>query len=90
MIVCQCNVLSDKAILERARSPVDAPRSPAQVYRCMGCSPNCGKCVKTIRALLKQAQAGACAVGCGTCPAGANHDHAANEDADLALVVAAE
>lgn len=42
MIVCSCNVLSDRDI----RSAIEAERtcSISQVYGCLGCSPQCGRC----------------------------------------------
>ena len=53
MIVCSCNVLSD----EDVRSAVEAERtlSTSQVYGCLGCSPQCGRCVWTIRRLMDEA-----------------------------------
>lgn len=73
MIVCSCNVLSDKQILATLASEEPGqPRSPAQAYRCLGCSPNCGRCLVTVRRLLADARGEACHVGCPTCP-GAAH-----------------
>lgn len=64
MIVCSCNVLSDTTI--RACLNGEAcPRTPGAVYKCLGCSPNCGRCAKTVRALISEALAVACAdAGC--------------------------
>ena len=64
MIVCSCNVLSDHDV----RTAVTAearPRSPGQVYGCLGCSAQCGRCARTIRKIMDEAIAGA-----GACPAG--------------------
>jgi bacterioferritin-associated ferredoxin len=54
MIVCSCNVLSDQDV----RSAVEAERtlSTSQVYGCLGCSPQCGRCVWTIRRLMDEAR----------------------------------
>lgn len=52
MIVCSCNVLSDSQI--RAAVADAAPRSAVQVYGCLGCSPQCGRCVATIRRLMAE------------------------------------
>jgi bacterioferritin-associated ferredoxin len=60
MIVCSCNVLSDTQI--RAAVADATPRSAAQVYGCLGCSPQCGRCVRTIRRLMDETL--------GACPAG--------------------
>jgi bacterioferritin-associated ferredoxin len=74
MIVCSCNVLSDGDVRACLNPGPDCPRTPAQVYRCLSCSPNCGRCATTIRAIMKQALATAssdaaevCQKGC--CPA---------------------
>ncbi len=90
MIVCHCNVLSDKQILATlADEALSMPRSPVQVYKCLGCSPNCGRCLTAVRALLQEARASsACAVGCAICPA--QHAHIANDDIQRFALVAAE
>ena len=69
MIVCSCNVLSDAQVRETcARS--DAPRSPGQVYQCLGCSPQCGRCARTIRTIMDEALGrGACEACPAVCPA---------------------
>ncbi|HVV95008.1 MAG TPA: (2Fe-2S)-binding protein [Hyphomicrobiales bacterium] len=57
MIVCSCNVLSETAV----RSACDehgGPRSLGQVYRCLGCSPQCGRCARTIKSILDHASPG--------------------------------
>jgi len=64
MIVCSCNVLSDSAI--RTAVTAAAPRSAAQVYGCLGCSPQCGRCITTIRRIMDEAL-GACATAGGCC-----------------------
>jgi bacterioferritin-associated ferredoxin len=33
----------------------DAPRTAAQVHRCLGCSPECGRCTPTIRQIVAAA-----------------------------------
>lgn len=74
MIVCSCNVLSEAQILATLDSETGAPRSPAQAYRCLGCAPNCGRCLVTVRKLLTEGRAKVCQVGCATCP-GIAHAH---------------
>ena len=59
MIVCSCNILSDGDVKACLRPGPGCPRTPAQVYRCLGCSPNCGRCVRTIRSIMEQALADA-------------------------------
>ncbi len=70
MIVCSCNVLSDSQI----RTTLDtesasAPRTAAQAYRCLGCSPQCGRCLRTVKAILDEARMArghACGADCTT------------------------
>ena len=67
MIVCSCNVLSDKDV----RTAVTAearPRSTGQVYGCLGCSAQCGRCARTIRKIMNEALAG-CGADCTCHPA---------------------
>ncbi len=64
MIVCSCNVLSDHDV--RGAMSADALRTTAQIYGCLGCSAQCGRCARTIRAIMDEAHAG------GGCPAGCN------------------
>jgi bacterioferritin-associated ferredoxin len=71
MIVCSCNVLSDHDVRTAVTAP-DAPRTAGQVYGCLGCSAQCGRCARTIRQIMDQALA-VCATAC-TC--GANSEHA--------------
>jgi bacterioferritin-associated ferredoxin len=59
MIVCSCNVVSDatiKAALEPANGK-PAPRTPSAVYKCLGCSPNCGRCFVTVRKIISDSLA---------------------------------
>ena len=54
MIICSCNVLSDQDVRSVVVAP-DAPRTPAQVHRCLGCIPECGRCTPTIRQIVADA-----------------------------------
>lgn len=64
MIVCSCNVLSDTQVRRAVNTA--APRSPGQVYGCLGCSAQCGRCARTIRKIMDEAVTGAaCATDCG-------------------------
>jgi bacterioferritin-associated ferredoxin len=53
MIVCSCNVLSDQDV----RSVVEAERTRAtsQIYGCLGCSAQCGRCARSIRRIMGEA-----------------------------------
>jgi bacterioferritin-associated ferredoxin len=80
MIVCHCNVLTKAAILQAlGDSPLSMPKSPAQVQKCMGCAPQCGHCVPTIREILAEARITTISVGCAVCPSSGgcaqNDDH---------------
>lgn len=86
MIICSCNVLSENAVREACASL--APRTPGQVYRCLGCSPQCGRCSRTIKTILDQALA-ACPAACAVCPS-AGHLHAANDEIDLVEMTTAD
>jgi bacterioferritin-associated ferredoxin len=66
MIVCSCNVLSDHDV--RSIAAAQAPRSAGQLYGCLGCSPQCGRCARTIRRIMDEALASA--AGCQCCPGG--------------------
>ena len=66
MIVCSCNVLTDKAIRTACHS--ERPRTTGEVYGCLGCSPQCGRCARTIKTILDQALGGNCKAGCPVCP----------------------
>jgi bacterioferritin-associated ferredoxin len=72
MIVCSCNLLSDGDVKACLTPGPGCPRTPAQVYHCLGCSPNCGRCARTIRSIMDRAlaEAGAPPCGRGCCPTG--------------------
>ncbi|MGJ5178436.1 (2Fe-2S)-binding protein [Bradyrhizobium oligotrophicum] len=72
MIVCSCNVISDHDIRNAVKSADELPRSPKQVYGCLGCSAECGRCARTIKTIIDEAL-GPCA---RACKAGCAHAHA--------------
>jgi bacterioferritin-associated ferredoxin len=58
MIICSCNVFSDAEV----RDVIDGgscPQTPGAVYKCLGCSPSCGRCLAAVRAILNEHCAGA-------------------------------
>lgn len=63
MIVCSCNVFSDHDVRATLKETAAAPRTTCQVYRCLGCSAQCGRCARTIRRIMNEALDGA-AVAC--------------------------
>ena len=62
MIICSCNVLSDDEVRSAVAGSDLPPRTAGQVYGCLGCSPQCGRCARTIKRIMDEAL-GACA-GC--------------------------
>lgn len=71
MIVCSCNVLSDHDV--RNAVAKELPRTTGQVYGCLGCSAQCGRCARTIRKIMDEAL-GACAKSCCSgCPHSQQH-----------------
>jgi bacterioferritin-associated ferredoxin len=82
VIICSCNGLTEaqvRATLDRG--PDQAPRSAGRVYGCLGCKPNCGRCLITIQRILEAE------VSCAVCPGRL----AANNDAEeQPFLIAAE
>jgi len=56
MIVCSCNVLTDQDV-RTALARAETPRTPGEVYGCLGCGPQCGRCARTIRRIMNEALA---------------------------------
>jgi bacterioferritin-associated ferredoxin len=71
MIVCSCNVISDTDVRSAVRAAEAAPRTAGEVYGCLGCSPQCGRCASTIRRIMDQALSG-CPDGCTCADCGAS------------------
>jgi bacterioferritin-associated ferredoxin len=65
MIVCSCNVLTDHDVRTACQAET-RPRSAGQVYGCLGCSAQCGRCARTIRQIMDEAL-GAAASSCNGC-----------------------
>ncbi|HEU0145782.1 MAG TPA: (2Fe-2S)-binding protein [Bradyrhizobium sp.] len=89
MIVCSCNVITDHDVRNAVTTADELPRNPKQLYGCLGCSAECGRCARTIKSLIDEALgpcARACQSGCRHRRDGA-HDHAhakSPHDADAA------
>ena len=78
MIVCSCNVLSDHDVRSAVQAAGDLPRNAKQLYGCLGCSAECGRCARTIKSIIDEAL-GPCAKSCCSgCP----HSHAEAEAQD--------
>ena len=85
MIVCSCNVLSDHDVRSAVHAASDLPRNPKQIYGCLGCSAECGRCARTIKAIIDEAL-GPCAKACGSgCP----HSHDLADESVHAFALAA-
>ena len=52
MIVCSCNVLTDHDVRSAMSGTDEMPRTAHQVYGCLGCRVECGRCVATIRKIM--------------------------------------
>ena len=59
MIVCSCNVLSDDDVRNAVNASESLPRNAKQIYGCLGCSAECGRCARTIKTIIDDAL-GAC------------------------------
>jgi bacterioferritin-associated ferredoxin len=78
MIVCSCNVLSDHDVRSAVQAAGDLPRNAKQLYGCLGCNAECGRCARTIKTIIDEAL-GPCAKSCCSgCP----HSHAEAEQPD--------
>ena len=55
MIVCSCNVLSDHDVRSAVSAAADLPRNAKQIYGCLGCSAECGRCARTIKTIIDEA-----------------------------------
>ncbi|MBV8744598.1 MAG: (2Fe-2S)-binding protein [Xanthobacteraceae bacterium] len=52
MIVCSCNAFSDHQV----RSAVaQEARRMSQIYACLGCRAQCGRCAHTIKRIMDEA-----------------------------------
>jgi len=58
MIVCSCNVITDHDVRSAVKAS-DSPRTTGQIYGCLGCSAQCGRCARTIRRIAEEAMSGA-------------------------------
>jgi bacterioferritin-associated ferredoxin len=84
MIVCSCNLLSDHDVRHAVSTADDALRNAKQIYGCLGCSAECGRCARTIKAIIDEAL-GDCATSCQAgCPHRPIAD-VAQDDSEFAL-----
>jgi bacterioferritin-associated ferredoxin len=64
MIVCSCNVFTDHDVRGALANGAASPRTAGEVYHCLGCSPQCGRCARTIRHIMNEALAAADSACC--------------------------
>jgi bacterioferritin-associated ferredoxin len=76
MIVCSCNVLSDEDVRSAVSASGDLPRNAKQIYGCLGCSAECGRCARTIKSIIDDALGPCAKACCSGCP----HSQAANDE----------
>ena len=55
MIVCSCNTLSDQEIRNVVTASREQPLSAQQVYDCLGCSVQCGRCARGVKRIITEA-----------------------------------
>ncbi len=89
MIVCSCNVISDHDIRSAVGAADDVLRHAKQIYGCLGCSAECGRCVRTIKTIIDDAL-GACAEACHEgCPHSRNETDGCVDDEPAEFALAA-
>jgi bacterioferritin-associated ferredoxin len=62
MIVCSCNVLTDRDVRRALDGSMNVGvgsgpatiRTAGEVYDCLGCTPKCGRCAPTIRRIMDE------------------------------------
>jgi bacterioferritin-associated ferredoxin len=85
MIICSCNVLSDHDVRSAVSKAPARPRTTGQVYGCLGCSAQCGRCARAIKRIMSEALQ-PCPTACACCPrhiaaaAGADLEHLDAQD----------
>jgi bacterioferritin-associated ferredoxin len=86
MIVCSCNVLSDHDVRSAVSATPDLPRNAKQLYGCLGCSAECGRCARTIKSIIDEALGPCAKACCSGCP---HSDAAADEPVHAEFALAA-
>ena len=68
MIVCSCNVLSDHEVRDVVTASGSHSLTAHEVYGCLGCSMQCGRCARAVKRILNETLANR-AGGGASCPA---------------------
>src|SRR5271156_2413429 len=79
MIVCSCNVLSDHDVRDAVSAADDIPRNAKQIYNCLGCSAECGRCARTIKTIIDEALGSCAKACCAGCPHSQSHGHSLDQ-----------
>jgi bacterioferritin-associated ferredoxin len=58
MIICSCNVISDRDVRTAIAGADIELRTTYQVFGCLGCNAECGRCATSIRRVMLEANAG--------------------------------
>jgi bacterioferritin-associated ferredoxin len=53
MVICSCNVVSDHEVRSAVATVARRPRM-SQLYACLGCSAQCGRCARTIKRIIDE------------------------------------
>ena len=86
MIVCSCNVITDHDVRSAVSDADDVLRHAKQIYGCLGCSAECGRCARTIKTIIDDAL-GACVQAC---KAGCPHNLSRSEEPVSRFALAAD
>jgi bacterioferritin-associated ferredoxin len=54
MIICSCNVLTDHDVRSAVATGRQGARNAAQLYGCLGCSVQCGRCARTVLRIMDE------------------------------------
>src|SRR5258707_13573665 len=68
MIVCSCNVFTDHDVRNAVSVAQMPPRPPGQIYGCLGCSAQCGRCARPIQKIMGEALGAFANSRCSGCP----------------------
>ena len=58
MIICSCNVISDNDVRTAVAGADIELRTTYQVFGCLGCNAECGRCATSIRSVMLESNAG--------------------------------
>lgn len=88
MIVCSCNVITDHDVRTAVAEAKDLPRTAGQVYGCLGCSAQCGRCARTIRQIMDEALGPCAKACCAGCPHSEEHGVASHRHGEIEFLSA--